>query len=123
MEYDWYPAEDPRDWRTIKYDPKWHDYTACISINNPNQMNSYVLGTLKEICSGFERAMGDDSVQFIVLTGVGDKAFCTGGSVHEYAEKYNRKPSTEVAGNSSPAVILLLQWTTQDSSLPVPELA
>ncbi len=91
-EYDWYPAEDPKNWRTVKYDPNWYDYTACIAINNLGEMNSYVLGTLKEMCAGYERAMGDDSVQFIVMTGVGDKAFCTGGNVHEYAETYNRKP-------------------------------
>jgi len=21
--YDWYPAEDPKDWQTVKYDPDW----------------------------------------------------------------------------------------------------
>jgi len=92
-EYDWYPAEDPKDWRTVKYDPSWYDYTASIAIDNPEEMNSYVLGTLKELYTGYERAMGDDSVQFIVMTSVGDRAFCTGGNVHEYAEVYNRHPS------------------------------
>ncbi len=91
-EFDWYPEENPKRWRTIKYDSDWHDHTARIAINNSDEMNSYVLGTLKEICAGYERAMGDDTVQFIVMTGVGDKAFCTGGNVHEYAEIYNRKP-------------------------------
>ncbi|MEM0314073.1 MAG: enoyl-CoA hydratase/isomerase family protein [Candidatus Bathyarchaeia archaeon] len=90
--YDWHPSTDPKEWKTVKYDPKWHDYTACIAINNPDEMNSYVLGTLKELCAAYERAMADDSVQFIVMTGVGEKAFCTGGNVNEYAEIYNRKP-------------------------------
>jgi len=91
-EYNWYPADDPKDWRAVIYNPNWYDYTASITINNPNQMNSYVLGTLKELSNGFEKAMADDAVQFIVMTGAGDRAFCTGGNVNEYAEIYNKKP-------------------------------
>ncbi len=45
------------------------------------------------MCKYLEEAMWDDSVQFIVLTGAGDKAFCTGGNVKEYADIYNKKPS------------------------------
>ncbi|MBI4722983.1 MAG: enoyl-CoA hydratase/isomerase family protein [Candidatus Stahlbacteria bacterium] len=90
--FDWQPAENPNDWQTIKYDPHWYDYTALIAINRPQEFNSYLLGTLKELCAAFERAMADDAVQFVVLTGIGDKAFCTGGNIHEYAEKYNKEP-------------------------------
>lgn len=92
-EYDWHVAADPDEWRTVNYDPTWHDYTARIAIDRPEDMNSYVLGTLKELSAGFERAMGDERVQFIVLTGEGNKAFCTGGNVNEYAEKYNASPA------------------------------
>lgn len=91
--YDWHPAADYEEWRTVNYDPDWYDYTARIAIDRPDDMNSYVLGTLKELSAAFERAMGDDSVQFIVLTGEGDNAFCTGGNVNEYADKYNKHPS------------------------------
>ncbi len=90
--FDWHTDQNPKDWLTVKYDPSWYDYTSLISIDNPDEMNSYTLGTLKEICAGYERAMGDDSVQFIVMTGSGDRAFCTGGNVNEYAEIYNKKP-------------------------------
>lgn len=91
-EFDWFVAQDADDWRTVTYDPDWYDYTARIAIDRPDDMNSYVLGTLKEMCAGIERAMGDDGVQFIVLTGEGTDAFCTGGNVHEYAEYYNANP-------------------------------
>jgi enoyl-CoA hydratase/carnithine racemase len=92
-EYDWFVAEDPADWKTVDYDPAWYDHTARVAIDRPHDMNSYVLGTLKELCAGIERAMGDDAVQQLVLTGAGDAAFCTGGNVDEYAEKYNRRPN------------------------------
>ena len=64
-----------------------------IVINNPKEMNSYLVSTLKEMIWCFEDSMWDDDVQFIVLTGAGEKAFCTGGNVKEYAEIYNKKPS------------------------------
>ncbi|MDQ7028491.1 MAG: enoyl-CoA hydratase/isomerase family protein [Ardenticatenia bacterium] len=75
----------------IVFDRKWHDHTALLAINRPHEYNSYTLTTLREMVSAIEEAMWDDDIQFIVLTGVGDKAFCTGGNVHEYAEEYTRK--------------------------------
>lgn len=78
---------------TVQYEKKWYEYTALIMINNPKEMNSYYLSTLREMCAAFEDAMWDDSVQFIVLSGAGDRAFCTGGNVKEYSETYNKKPS------------------------------
>lgn len=92
-EFDWFVAEDSDEWRTVDYDPEWYDHTARVAIDRPDDMNAYVLGTLKELSAGIERAMGDDSVQFVVLTGEGEAAFCTGGNVNEYAQKYNAKPN------------------------------
>ena len=78
-------------YKEIVFEPSWHDHTALLAINRPHEFNSYTLTTLREMVDAIERAMWDDNIQFIVLTGVGDKAFCTGGNVHEYAEEYNRK--------------------------------
>ncbi len=78
---------------TVIYDKKWYKHTALIMINNPKEYNSYLLPTLRSMCEAFEDAMWDDDVQFIVLTGAGEKAFCTGGNVKEYADIYNKKPS------------------------------
>ncbi len=81
------------EFKTVIYDKKWYKHTALIMINNPKEYNSYLLDTLREMCAAFEDSMWDDDVQFIVLSGAGEKAFCTGGNVKEYAEIYNRKPS------------------------------
>jgi enoyl-CoA hydratase/carnithine racemase len=78
---------------TVIYDKDWYDHTALIMINNPKELNSYLISTLREMVQGFEDAMWDDNIQFIVLTGAGEKAFCTGGNVREYAEIYTKKPS------------------------------
>lgn len=80
-------------YREIRYETGWHDHTALVTIDRPRQHNSYTLTTLKELISAFDAAMWDDDVQFIVLTGSGDKAFSTGGNADEYANEYGKKPS------------------------------
>ena len=79
------------EYKEIIYDKNWYEHTALVAINRPQEYNSYTLTTLREMVDAIERSMFDDDVQFIVLSGVGDKAFCTGGNVHEYAEEYNKK--------------------------------
>lgn len=81
------------EFKDIVYDNKWFDYTALVMINRPKRLNAYTLNTLRELCKAMETAMWDDNVQIIVITGAGDRGFCTGGDVVEYAETYTRKPS------------------------------
>jgi len=67
-------------------------YTAWITLNNPDQFNSYTTGMVKGIIAGFHRASVDKSVVAAIFTAVGDRAFCTGGNTKEYAEYYTRRP-------------------------------
>lgn len=65
---------------------------ARITIHRPEVYNAYNTPCLMELKEAFRAATFDDSVGVIVLTGAGDKAFCTGGDVKEYAEVYTRTP-------------------------------
>ena len=67
-------------------------YNAWIWLNNPKQYNSYTTGAVKEVILAFGEASNDRSVVAVVFTGVGDKAFCTGGNTKEYAEYYAGNP-------------------------------
>jgi 6-oxocyclohex-1-ene-carbonyl-CoA hydrolase len=67
-------------------------YTAWIILNNPKQYNSYTTAAVKEVILAFREASNDRSVVAVVFTGVGDKAFCTGGNTKEYAEYYAGNP-------------------------------
>lgn len=67
-------------------------YNAWIIINNPKQYNSYTTKAVKEIILAFGEASNDRSVVAVVFTGIGDKAFCTGGNTKEYAEYYAGNP-------------------------------
>jgi len=68
------------------------DHVATVAIRRPEVYNAYTLRTLQELHDAFRRAAFDDDVAVIVLTGEGDKAFCTGGDVKEYADVYTKRP-------------------------------
>ena len=55
------------------------DGIATITINRPKAYNAFTANTCEEIISAFKDADFDRSVGVIVLTGAGEKAFCTGG--------------------------------------------
>ena len=65
---------------------------ARITINRPEVYNAYNTPALIELREAFRDATFDDKVGVIVLTGAGEKAFCTGGDVKEYADVYTRTP-------------------------------
>lgn len=67
-------------------------YNAWIIFNNPTQFNSYTTDMVKATILAFRRASMDREVNAVVFTGVGEKAFCTGGNTKEYAEYYAGNP-------------------------------
>ena len=67
-------------------------YNAWIILNNPNQFNSYTTQMVKDVILSFRTASNDRSVNCIIFTAVGEKAFCTGGNTKEYAEYYAGNP-------------------------------
>ena len=67
-------------------------HAVWISLNNPEQLNSYTTGATKEVILAFRRASVDRSAVAVVFTGVGDRAFCTGGNTEEYSEYYAGRP-------------------------------
>ena len=84
--------EHPDAATTIKPGADWvlaADYTdieyhvaegiAKITINRPEVRNAFRPQTLFELSDAFDRARDDDTVGVIILTGKGDKAFCSGG--------------------------------------------
>jgi enoyl-CoA hydratase/carnithine racemase len=64
------------------------DRVARITLNRPQHYNAYSTRALEELATAFRDASFDDAVGVIVFTGAGDRAFCTGGDVKEYAADY-----------------------------------
>jgi 6-oxo-cyclohex-1-ene-carbonyl-CoA hydrolase len=67
-------------------------YNAWIWLDNPGQYNSYTTEMAKGLILAFRAASNARDVNCVVFTGVGDKAFCTGGNTKEYAEYYAGRP-------------------------------
>src|SRR3990172_8010946 len=78
------------DFEEIKYQKE--NWVARITINRSHAYNAYSTNCLEELSSAFRQASFDDEVAVIVFTGEGQKAFCTGGDVKEYRERYTSSP-------------------------------
>jgi enoyl-CoA hydratase/carnithine racemase len=93
MSYDLdYPAPQPAesfDFKHILYAKG--EGRATITINRPEVYNCFNFRTLREMARAFEDASWDDAVGVVVLTGAGDKAFCTGADLDEQ-ERFLERP-------------------------------
>ena len=63
----------------ILYEKK--DNIARITINKPQKYNAFSARTLYEMVESIEDASFDSTIGVVVLTGAGEKAFCSGGDV------------------------------------------
>jgi len=73
------------DYHDILFEMRGH--AAWITINRPEKYNAFRGDTCEELIHAINRAGWDKSIAAIVLTGAGEKAFCTGGdqSAHDGA--------------------------------------
>ncbi|MBL8692874.1 MAG: 6-oxocyclohex-1-ene-1-carbonyl-CoA hydratase [Planctomycetes bacterium] len=67
-------------------------HAVWITLDNPQQLNSYTTEMVKDVILAFRRASNDRSAVAVVFTGAGNRAFCSGGNTAEYAEYYAGRP-------------------------------
>ena len=60
---------------------KSFDGVATITLNRPQVYNALSSALIKEITKGIESASQDEAVRVVILTGVGEKAFCSGADL------------------------------------------
>ncbi|MBI1269686.1 1,4-dihydroxy-2-naphthoyl-CoA synthase [bacterium] len=82
---------DSFGFRRIIYSKK--DYLATITINRPDVLNCFDMLTLNELGTAYLDAGRDDDIAVVVITGAGDKAFCTGADLKEQEEQILKKPN------------------------------
>lgn len=75
--------------RRIIYDKR--PPAARIVINRPEVLNALNFETLREMSRAFEDASWDDAIAVVVLTGAGERAFCTGADLEEQ-QQFLRRP-------------------------------
>ena len=68
-------------------------HSVWITLNNPQELNSYTTSMAKEIILAVREAGNDRACVAVVLTGAGTRSFCAGGNTREYAEVYAGAPA------------------------------
>jgi len=69
------------DFKTILYEKK--DGRATVTFNRPKVLNAINHEMLTELSIAFKDASWDDAVAVLVLTGAGERAFCSGADLEE----------------------------------------
>ena len=69
------------------------DGIATITIDRPERYNAFTAHTVDELIRCFKTAWVSGDVGVVILTGAGDKAFCTGGDQKQRAETGDYGPS------------------------------
>lgn len=77
--------------KNIVYEKKRR--VATITINRPKVLNCLNLETLLELGSAFQDAAWDDTIAVVVVSGAGDRAFCTGADLKEWKEDFLDRPN------------------------------
>jgi 2-ketocyclohexanecarboxyl-CoA hydrolase len=72
------------DYQDIRYEE--HDHVVTITLDRPEVMNAFRGRTCEELIHALGRAGYDKNVGAIVLTGAGERAFCTGGDQSTHGE-------------------------------------
>ncbi len=111
MSIDWKTAHEYED---IRYEKA--DGIAKVTIDRPQKRNAFRPQTIIELIDAFSRIREDQEVGVAVLTGEGDKAFCSGG------DQMVRGDQGYVGGDGIPRLnVLDLQKLIR--SLPKPVIA
>ena len=77
------------DYQDILYENR--DGAVWITINRPEKYNAFRGQTCEELIHAIGRAGWDRNVGAIVLTGAGEKAFCTGGDQSDKSGQYESR--------------------------------
>ena len=95
---------------------KSSDGIAKIGINRPEVRNAFRPQTVKELKIAFDIARDDSSVGVVILTGVGNEAFCSGGD-------QSVRGNGGYVGDDGIARLNILDVQKQIRSLPKPVVA
>lgn len=109
-----------REWKTIKtYEEILFDFfegIAKITINRPRYHNAFTPTTTTEMSDAFRICREDQRINVVILTGAGDKAFCSGGD-------QNVKGKGGYIGKDGVPRLNVLDVQRQIRSLPKPVIA
>jgi len=89
------------------------DGVAVITINRPDSYNSVTRHSLEELTQAFTDAAEDGEVGVIILTGAGEKSFCSGGNMQAISERTSHVKRNHIRSMGH------LAWAIRNSGKPV----
>ena len=89
---------------------------AKITINRPRYHNAFTPETVKEMCDAMIQCRENQDISAVIITGMGDKAFCSGGD-------QNVKGYAGYIGKDGVPRLNILDLQKQIRSLPKPVIA
>jgi 2-ketocyclohexanecarboxyl-CoA hydrolase len=109
------------DYQDILYEERAG--SARIAINRPDVMNAFRGQTVEELLHALQRAGWNKQIAAIVLTGTGDRAFCTGGDQSSHSGQYDGRgtvglPVEELHGTRSASPTSAAMSERSRSSMP-----
>jgi enoyl-CoA hydratase len=87
------------------------DYVATVTINRPDRRNAIDLAAQERLVQVFDDALADPRVRVVVVTGAGDRAFCSGVDLKELDDlaRSGKQVSTPMTGTSRNVFEALLE--------------
>lgn len=83
----------PRPAESFKFDYITYEKKgarAYVTFNRPEKLNCVHYPMLKELCVAFDDVAFDDAIAVMILSGAGDRAFCTGADLQEQLQFLER---------------------------------
>lgn len=103
-----------REYEEIRFE--FFEGIAKITINRPRYRNAFTPDTTKEMCDAMVQCRENPDISVVILTGEGDKAFCSGGD-------QNVKSYAGYIGKDGVPRLNILDLQKQIRSLPKPVIA
>jgi enoyl-CoA hydratase/carnithine racemase len=79
------------------------DHVAVITLNRPERLNAFDARMMWDLVAAFDRTDQDDEVKAVILTGSGERAFCSGADLSTGASAfdYDNRDAADVAPSSA----------------------
>jgi enoyl-CoA hydratase/3-hydroxyacyl-CoA dehydrogenase len=74
-------AEEKEEYKTIILRKEPESKIAWLTLNRPHRLNSFTLESIDDLRQAFLEIADDSDIRVLVITGAGEKAFCTGADI------------------------------------------
>ena len=98
------------------------DKVALITLNRPEKLNAMSYELARELDTELAKLESDDTVNVVVLTGAGPRAFSAGGDIHQMAKssdeelarrtEFRSEANWRIATFAKPIIGAVMVWLT-----------